>query len=346
MSPLQAPEEAGTGGGVSLSVVTPTFNRLRLLSRCLDALAAQSEPDFEVVVAVDGSTDGTLALLTALAHAGSLNLKVLPLERGGQAAARNAAIRAATGSVLVFVDDDLLLAPDALARHRAFHEVFERSVAIGGVRYERGTVFAPPSPTWVDFTGMNSSLPKALAVEAGLFDASLSGYGGEDLEFALRLSKLGASFKALRGAWATHLGERVRDPDKGRSAGRQAVQVAARYGPAVAWRLGVHPTLLAAKRALYNPVTAALAGRSRGYAWERAYQEGALEAQAALDAERAAQAPDAAPGESGAAGREPAPPAADRAAEPETAPTAAEPHAAPVAADAADPAAEGRSKEG
>ena len=267
-----------------LSIITPTFNRLMLLGRCLDALSAQSERDFEVIVAVDGSTDGTLAFLTAFARSGRLELRALPLARGGQASARNAAIGAARGSILVFVDDDLLLDPETLARHRAFHEVFERSVAIGLVRYGRGPRFAPLAPTWVDFTGMNTSLGRDLALEAGLFDANLSSYGGEDIDFALRLQRLGARFRPLRDAGATHLGERVRDPDKGRSAGRQAVQVAARYGSGVAWRLGVHPTLLAVKRALYNPVTAAIAGRSRAFAWERAYQSGALEAQAEQEA--------------------------------------------------------------
>ena len=60
--------------GPFFSVVIPTYNRCEAVLRCLDALARQSlEMDqFEVIVVVDGSTDGTTAKL------GSLNTSSAP----------------------------------------------------------------------------------------------------------------------------------------------------------------------------------------------------------------------------------------------------------------------------
>ena len=54
---MSAPLREGVAPAVS--VVIPSFNRREILSRCLDALVAQTHPDFEVIVVDDGSTDGT-----------------------------------------------------------------------------------------------------------------------------------------------------------------------------------------------------------------------------------------------------------------------------------------------
>ena len=49
-----------------ISVVIPTYNRLSILKKCLDALENQSLKveihDFEIVIVDDGSTDGTVDL--------------------------------------------------------------------------------------------------------------------------------------------------------------------------------------------------------------------------------------------------------------------------------------------
>jgi len=51
-----------------LSVVIPTYNRREYLRACLESLARQtaSPEEFEVVVTVDGSTDGTIEMLASL----------------------------------------------------------------------------------------------------------------------------------------------------------------------------------------------------------------------------------------------------------------------------------------
>ena len=119
---------------MKLSVIVPTHNRMAWLEQLLNSLETQTYSDFEVIVAIDGSTDGTLAMLEAVKRRSQIRLELLVLPQGGQAKARNAAIQAASGQVLVFADDDLTFAPDVLARHAAFHQVFQNSIAIGAVQ--------------------------------------------------------------------------------------------------------------------------------------------------------------------------------------------------------------------
>ena len=266
-----------------LSVIIPTFNRMALLEKCLSALEAQTWREFEVVVAVDGSTDGTLALLEAVKHRQPFPLTVLSNPQAGRSAARNAAMRAASGEILLLCDDDLQLESETLARHHAFHEVFKNCVAIAAVRFPDGITRFPTRPGWMNFSGCNASLPRTAAITVGLFDESLGGYGGEDLEFGLRLEQHGLKFKALADAGAYHDGTRVPNPEKAYSAGRQAVQIAHKYGAGVALQLGVHETLLTAKRAVLNPIGDFILGKDSNYAFERAYLKGARDAWKALE---------------------------------------------------------------
>lgn len=92
-----------------VSVVVPTYNRRELLLETLEALARQKAPPFEVVVADDGSTDGSFqAVLEKGSHLG-LAGKVIRLRRNaGPATARNVALLMARADLIAFTDDDCL----------------------------------------------------------------------------------------------------------------------------------------------------------------------------------------------------------------------------------------------
>ncbi len=99
------------------SALVPARDEERGIARCVQALLA--EPFDEVIVCDDRSTDGTPAILAALA-AGDPRLRVItgrPLPRGavGKPHACQQLAAAATGDLLVFVDADTVLAPGALA---------------------------------------------------------------------------------------------------------------------------------------------------------------------------------------------------------------------------------------
>ena len=72
-----------------LSVIIPVYNGAATVGRCLESIAHQSVlPPLEVLVADDGSTDGTAGILRTHARTHEY-IKVLPLAHRGQAAARN-----------------------------------------------------------------------------------------------------------------------------------------------------------------------------------------------------------------------------------------------------------------
>lgn len=88
----------------SVSVVIPTFNRARVLSRALSSVLAQTFQDFEVHVIDDGSTDETRRMVGEFSDP-RINTVALPVQ-GGAAAARNKGIEQARGKYVAFLDSD------------------------------------------------------------------------------------------------------------------------------------------------------------------------------------------------------------------------------------------------
>ena len=259
----------------ALSVITVTHNRAVLLQQKLAALAEQtlSSDRFELVVLANACTDGTTELLKGATPA--YRLKVLESATKLSASqARNRCAAAAGGHVLYFSDDDCLPDPETLAKH--LEAQAKLCVAIGSLTFIDGDAQEHWNPRNVSFwnlNGANSSVPAAAFRAARGFDETLSGYGGEDV--ALGYARKDLPFVALQGAGARHLGPnpvRSGDLHKARSAGRNAVRLASRY-PELAYRLGVHPALLALKRLLLRPGL----NLNPSYRYERAYLEGALE---------------------------------------------------------------------
>ena len=103
-----------------ISVVIPTYNRLPILQRCLRALEAQciAAPltGFEVVLVDDGSTDETVAWLTAQA-AELPHVRLIQQSHGGPARGRHRGVENARGEVIVFIDSDLVVTPTFLSCH-------------------------------------------------------------------------------------------------------------------------------------------------------------------------------------------------------------------------------------
>jgi glycosyltransferase involved in cell wall biosynthesis len=107
-------------GAPLVSVVTPVFNAAATLAATVASVRAQSLADWELLLVDDASTDGSLGLARALAAADP-RIRVLAREaNGGAAAARNAAIRAARGRLVAFLDADDRWHPEKLARQTAF----------------------------------------------------------------------------------------------------------------------------------------------------------------------------------------------------------------------------------
>ena len=105
----------------SCSIIIPTRNCLNYLPTTLATIEQQQRDDIEIIIADDGSTDGTADWLAARSFG---NMRLTRLDTGGigPAAARNAALAAARSDLIAFLDADDQWLPGKLAPQIAFHQ--------------------------------------------------------------------------------------------------------------------------------------------------------------------------------------------------------------------------------
>jgi glycosyltransferase involved in cell wall biosynthesis len=203
---------------IELSIVIPTYNRVARLRACLEALDRQAAADgvFEVIVVVDGSSDGTMQMLEAF----EASFPLVPVwqENAGQPTALNRGIAEARGRYCLFIDDDIVTTPDVVAEHLGAQRSRDNVAAIGQLtllipddadwylrafaagwrRHYADLAQRSDALTWEDCYSGNLSVPRALLVRSGGFSTEIS--RGFDVELAGRLQRLGASFVYLPGA--------------------------------------------------------------------------------------------------------------------------------------------------
>jgi glycosyltransferase involved in cell wall biosynthesis len=111
-------------GAALISVIVTTYNREDALDAALRALAHQSDRNFEIVVADDGSRQETARVVESWRSRLPMLLKHVHHEhrgfRGGEI--RNRGIRASAGEICIFLDGDCLAGADFVAAHRLLHE--------------------------------------------------------------------------------------------------------------------------------------------------------------------------------------------------------------------------------
>lgn len=98
-----------------ISCIIPVFNGERYLREALDSILAQTYRPLEIIVADDGSTDGTAAVVASYGE----KVTYLRRDNAGPAAARNLGVQVAQGEFVAFLDADDLWHPEKLARQMA-----------------------------------------------------------------------------------------------------------------------------------------------------------------------------------------------------------------------------------
>ena len=98
---------------MKISVVVTTYNRPQALRLVLNALLAQRQAPFEILIADDGSADPTRYLIRQMAHQAAVPIHHLWQADDGfrAAAARNLAVAAAQGDLVIFLDGDCVPRP-------------------------------------------------------------------------------------------------------------------------------------------------------------------------------------------------------------------------------------------
>jgi len=94
-----------------LSIIIPVYNSEQFLSKCIDSVLSQEFADFELILINDGSQDSSLEICETYVkqdHRVVLHTK----ENGGQAIARNIALKLAKGIYIAFVDSDDYISED------------------------------------------------------------------------------------------------------------------------------------------------------------------------------------------------------------------------------------------
>jgi glycosyltransferase involved in cell wall biosynthesis len=219
---------------LAASVVIPTRNRRAALLPLLDRLLPEATAfRAEVVVVDNGSTDGTVDALRALAATANGHVRCVSEAIPGATRARNAGAAAARGDVIVYVDDDAVPRPGWLAH---LVDVFAdaRVGAAGGCVHLR---FDQPPPPWWDASletylaaydlgpdavdlamrpwyesprGLNMAIRRTALLEVGGFDVRLGPRAerpsvGEESDLCLRLLARGYGVRYAPGAIVDHL---------------------------------------------------------------------------------------------------------------------------------------------
>lgn len=92
-----------------VSIIIPTYNRVRFVGEAIESALAQRE-GIEVVVVDDGSTDETSSLLASFAD----RVRIFRQPNAGPSAARNLGAQQARGEFLAFLDSDDILESGAV----------------------------------------------------------------------------------------------------------------------------------------------------------------------------------------------------------------------------------------
>lgn len=225
-----------------ISIVIPTYNRKDILKTTLASFGGQTFTDFEIIVADDGSSDGTGEMVKSLTP--TYPLKHLWHENAGRSSARNMGIKAAQGEIILFVDDHIILDKHFIEEHVKTHDKYKGG-RVGAVRGQVEFISDPaqarsePNPlpfftrtikhlemkNVLRFFTHNVSVRKEALLKIGGFDEDFKEYGFQDQELGYRLKKAGYTIKFNPNA-VGYIFKAVfnfeKECDKARQAGRSA----------------------------------------------------------------------------------------------------------------------------
>lgn len=213
---------------MKVSVLVTTYNSSVYLKRVLEGYLRQSVMPFEIIVADDGSSDNTAAVVSCVAKCAPFPIKHIWHEDLGFRAAkiRNEGVKAATGDYIVFTDGDCIPHPSFVEDH-IYHAacgyfVQGKRMLVGQELSRQYCGASWLENVWYCLTGRmsgahhlirarstvrlvgtgmrgirscNMGLLKKDVLAINGFDESFVGWGREDSDFAFRLTLYGLKRK-------------------------------------------------------------------------------------------------------------------------------------------------------
>lgn len=183
----------------TISVIIPAYNAEKTIQETIESVLNQTFPDLELIIINDGSTDGTLEVISSIKDS---RIQVLSFPNSGAQKSRNRGIEQAVGEYLSFIDADDLWTPDKLERQlKALQDNPEAGVAYSWTDYIDESGEPLPGGQHFKYThhvyerlllgdfigsGSNPLIRQEAFSQVGNFDESL--LGGQDWEMWIRLA--------------------------------------------------------------------------------------------------------------------------------------------------------------
>lgn len=205
-----------------ISIVVPTYNRAKDISRCLDSLIAQTYQNFEVIVCDDGSTDNTVDIVND--YYDVLDITYSYGENfGGPARPRNRGIKLSRAPYIAFLDSDDWWHPHKLSdsltaaeKEKAdviYHDLYLVRNIKQNIFFRKVKGWSLKKPQFNDLLErgnalINSSVlvKKSILEQVGGFSEESDKISWEDFDCWLRISKITDRFyylpKPLGYYWA------------------------------------------------------------------------------------------------------------------------------------------------
>ncbi|MBC7321440.1 glycosyltransferase family 2 protein [bacterium] len=195
---------------MKVSVIIPTRNRERIVSKCIELILNQDYSQYEIIVIDDGSEDNTREVLKKFFN--YRNFRFIPLsERKGPAFCRNLGVKESEGELIIFIDSDIFVLPNFISSHVKVHKNHPGGIVAVGPVIAISEIDAGLSSrgSILDFSNAyfasgNASIPREIFIKVGGFDEVFNVYGWEDIDFGLKLKSFGISSVKVPDAVGYH----------------------------------------------------------------------------------------------------------------------------------------------
>lgn len=204
---------------IKLSVILPVYNVEDYLAKCLDSVILADEPDYEIILVNDGSTDSSPAIAASYREQYPDLIRLISTENMGLGSARNTGMANARGEFYYFLDSDDYLAPGAM---RSMLDIFDRdfdicifdSISVDPAGHELQTVKGCTRETGISLAEYPELLLQIPNVWNKIYRASLFRDNGilftprewfEDLRTVLKLYAFTDKILYISEAWHRYL---------------------------------------------------------------------------------------------------------------------------------------------